>query len=163
MEIALALIALAIILIVLARRLGARAPLPALDVTRLIVLIFGIMGPIFVVAAITVAIINMRRDASYVEAPGQIIGFVPRPLDHMHAPIVLLDAPGYGEIVITSTTYYSMSQFVVEERVTMYYPPSDPASAFVKNPFDAWAVPVGLGFLGTVFSVIAVVFYRIRD
>lgn len=132
-------------------------------VTRIIALIFGLVGLAMGSAAIWVTYSTLQFRATALHAEGEVIGFGTsrgRKGGTMYTPQVRFYVPaaegGPGASVeIRGRVSSSSRSYDIGDRVDVYYPPEHPEDARIDSFMEQWFFPLIFGFFGLVFGGIA--------
>lgn len=132
-------------------------------VTRIIALIFGLVGLMMGAAAIWVTVSTLQFRATALRTEGEVIGFATSRGSKggtMYAPQVRFQVPapegGAGASVeIHGRVSSSSRSYDVGDRVYVYYAPEHPEDARIDSFMEQWFFPLIFGFFGLVFGGIA--------
>ncbi len=121
--------------------------------------VFGLIGLLLLAGALISAGASVRRKLTHVSTPGSVIDMVPCS-DGGLCPLVLYRAPDGASREITGTVSTSWARYKPEDRVAVLYDPANPSRIYLDDPFDDWFVAALLGFIGAVFTGVAVLARR---
>jgi len=124
--------------------------------------LFLVLGVGALIAAVVTLVLTLRFVAGAERATGTVID-LSRETDSEGAvvfyPILRFTTAEGRTLEFRSSTGSSFPP-QPGDRVEVLYDPDDPQDARLSGFFDVWGLPIVLGFLGTVFTAVSVVFLR---
>ncbi len=138
-----------------------------LNVGRLVGTIFMSLGGIMLAVVAYVVVSNYQFEQRAIPVKGTVIDYQSHLSSNdqgqsttMYTPVFQYDFKGKSYTYVSSTSS-SSKEYEIDETVEVLVDPEEPAEILINSFWEKWFLPVLLGFMGTLFSGMGFMAYRV--